>query len=596
MKRALTRFLICAILLITLHACEDNVEKRSVDQPDPVTPDLSIKVNGSVAGFVTDAEGSPVPFADVYAGQKRAITDAYGYFNMPNTSLPAMAGHVAVSRNGYVTMHKTFLPVQDAETFVRVTLLPKHEIGTIDASSGGSATTGNGAGITLPANGVVIADNGNAYSGLVHVNATFIDPAPGEDFPSTVPGDGRGVNAAGHLEAMKIFTSVAVELTADNGQALQIAAGKSATITLPIPPALLADAPDVVALWAFDANTGLWKQEGSATRTGNEYNGMVGHFSFWAGAEGFPLVTFSARVVDGASQPLSHVPVLVSFAGMPRNAGHGRFGFTDADGYITGSVFANASLVLDILTPCNLPAYSHEFSTAATDINLGTLTGNLGQNAVTLSGTVLDCEGLPVESGYVQTYDNGFYNRILIDNGAFTFTGVLCTNTGVSVVAVDLAAFEQSTPQTITINPGNNALGAFTACGTSTVGNITYTFDGGEPVVIQEPADTIAGYSLGDTGDWTQILVLSGDPNGAQQMAFQFDGGNVSGTGHKLTDVYSNIFPSGHGYWPAPVTVTITEYGNVGGFIAGSFSSNMLNFDDNALHTLEVGFRVRRYH
>jgi hypothetical protein len=281
---------------------------------------------------------------------------------------------------------------------------------------------------------------------------------------------------------------------------------------------------------------------------------------------------------------------------MPRNAGHGRFGFTDADGYITGSVFANASLVLEILTPCHLPAYAHEFSTAAADIDLGTLTGNLGQNAVTLSGTVLDCEGLPVESGYVQTYDNGFYHRMAIDNGGFSFTGLLCTNTGVSVVAVDQAAFEQSAPQTMTINPGANDLGVLTACGISTMGTITYVFDGGDPVVIQEPADTIAAYSLADTGEWTQILVLSGDPNGAQQMAFQFDGGNALGAGHKLTDVYANIFPSGHGFWPAPVTVTITEYGNVGGFITGSFSSNMLNFDDNALHTLEVDFRVRRHH
>jgi hypothetical protein len=304
-------------------------------------------------------------------------------------------------------------------------------------------------------------------------------------------------------------------------------------------------------------------------------------------------VNLSARVLDTGGQPLAHVAVSVTPVGVPKNAGYGRFSYTDADGYVNGPVFANKDMVLDILTPCALSAYEHAFSTTNVDIDLGTLTGNLGQNVVALSGTVENCNGEPVASGYVQTYDNGFYNRIAVVNGAFSFTGLACTNTEISFVAVDLATNAQNDPQSVTLVPGANALGALTSCGTSALGNITYTIDG-TTVVIQEPADTIAAYLATPEAIWTQVIVLSGEPNTNQQMSFQFNGGPETGTSHTVTEVFTNAFPSGRGYWPVPLTVTIEEYGAKGGFVRGSFSGNMLDFEDNSLHTFSCSFKVRR--
>jgi len=595
MKSKQTLLFSACLTLFLLNACDkDLVEKGDVEQPDPITPDLTVKITSSVSGFVMDEAGSPVVFASVTAGDKAALTDEYGYFKIANTSLAEVAGQVSVAKTGYFDGYKTFTPQEGKETFVRFKLLTKNESGTVDAAAGGAVTTSDGGKITLPANGVVTAEDGTVYSGEVHVNARMIDSSEDNDFHLDMPGDSRGTDTDGHLKALKTFSTIAVELTGSSGQLLQLAEGKPATLSLPIPVSLTADAPTTIDLWTYDTKTGLWKQEGTATKTGNVYIGSVTHFSFWEGAEGIPLVNFSARITDANAQPLANVPVSITMSGMPKNAGYGRFGYTDANGFITGAVFANSNLVLDILTTCSLPAYSHEFATAATDIDLGTLTGNLGQNTITLSGTVTNCDNQPVASGYVQTYDNGFYNRIAIHNGTFSTTGVLaCTNVTMSVVVVDNATNEQNTPKEVTITPGVNDLGTLSACGTSTLGNISYTLDNNSAVFIAEPADTVWAYNLGGTS--TQILTVSGNPNESQKMSFQFDGGSALGSAHKMTDVFSIAFPSGRGYWPAGIAVNITEYGPIGGFIAGNFTTPILNFDDNALHNITVNFRVRRF-
>jgi hypothetical protein len=287
-----------------------------------------------------------------------------------------------------------------------------------------------------------------------------------------------------------------------------------------------------------------------------------------------------------------HAPVMITFAGQPVNAGHGSSGFTNANGEVTGAVYANRDFVLDILTPCATSAYAHNFSTTTSDIDLGTLTGNLGQSAVLISGRAENCDGQGITNGYVQTYDGAFFHRIPVVGGDFSFNGIMCTNTTVSLVAVDLSTYKQNTPQELTLTPGSNAVGTLNVCGTSTMGHITYTYDG-VTTTIQEPADTIAAFSL-DGFEGTQIITLSGEPNTQQQMSFQLSGTRQVGT-NTVTEVFSTIFPSGRGYWPANINVTISEYGARGGFISGEFSSTMLDFGDNSVHTFSCSFRIRRY-
>ncbi|MFT4024806.1 MAG: hypothetical protein QM664_13600 [Flavihumibacter sp.] len=60
----------------------------------------------------------------------------------------------------------------------------------------------------------------------------------------------------------------------------------------------------------------------------------------------------------------------------------------------------------------------------------------------------------PVTNGYVQTYDGGFYNRIPIVNGQFSFSGLTCVNNTVNMVVIDNDSHQQNMPVPVTLAPG----------------------------------------------------------------------------------------------------------------------------------------------
>lgn len=591
--KTFTRILVLLTAIVVFNSCrKDRAHERYTENNLPQKPDLSVKVTTSVAGFVMDENDNPVGRVQVVAGTKEVLTDEFGYFSISDVSLPKTAGFVKVEKTGYFTGYRTFLPQEDKESFVLIKLLPKTNFGNIDAVSGGTVNTPEGARVTLPSNGVVVASGGAAYTGTVNVAMRWIDASDRETVRLSAPGDSRGIDNEDHLKLLNSYSSIAVELTDNSGQLLQIAPGKQATISIPVPSSLSGSAPATIDLWSFDESNGLWKQESTAVKNGNSYTGNVSHFSFWDGATGVPLVQISARIVDASLQPLVNVAVVITIAGQPDNSGFGKFARTDANGFVFGSVMANTNFVLKVITPCATDAYSHNFNTANSDIDLGTFTGNMGQGLVTITGTALDCNNLPVTNGYVQTYDNGFYNRVPIVNGAFSFTGLACTNTETTFVVIDNNAYQQSTPQTINLITGANDLGVIAACGTSTIGTISFTIDGVTRNLV-EPADTLAAFFISPQGIWTAVLKLS--PNTNPDINFQFDGGAAVGNGHKVTEIFSKEFPGGRAIAPVPLTVTITEYGSVGGFISGSFSGLVLDFPNNGVHNMSCNFRIRRY-
>lgn len=558
----------------------------------PGFPDLATSVTASVTGFVNDAAGNGLYGAYVTAGNKSATTDEYGYFKIENVSVPKNAGFVKVSKAGYFFGYKTFLSREGKANFVRLQLMEKTNTGDINSTAGGTVNTSDGAAVTLPANAVVTAAGSAPYSGTIHVAARRINSADINTAPLQLPGDGRGTDTEGRLKQLRSFGCLAVELTGDAGQLLQIAAGKQATVNIPIAATIAGSAPATTELWSFDETKGLWKQEGTAVKSGNNYTASVSHFSFWEGATGVPMVNFSVQVVDANLNPIANTAVMLTLPGQPYNAGYGTFGFTDANGFVQGPVFANSSMILDVLTPCHIAAYTQNITTGTTDLDLGTITAGMGQSSVTFTGTLKNCLGQPVTDGYIQFYDNGFYNRINVTNGTFNFATSACINGPVTFVAIDNTTHQQGIPQTLT--PGVNNLGNLTACGTSTLGVINYTIDG-VSYTLAEPADTLGGYFL-DNGPavWTQVLKISQSQNTNPQIAFQFDGGMAIGSAHNVYEIFSISFPGNRGTSPG-LPVTITEYGNLGGFMSGSFSGTVMDFSSTPVpHTISCNFRVRR--
>jgi hypothetical protein len=126
----------------------------------------------------------------------------------------------------------------------------------------------------LPANGVVIKSNNQSYSGSVKVYAAVIDPTS-TDIAQIVPGSFQGTDADNFRVLLKSYGMLAVDLEGNSGEKLQIAAGKTAKLKFTIPSTLRSTAPATIPLWSVDENTGLWKEEGIATKTSDYYEGDV---------------------------------------------------------------------------------------------------------------------------------------------------------------------------------------------------------------------------------------------------------------------------------------------------------------------------------
>ena len=106
-------------------------------------PDLTTTINTSVSGFVTDETGKAVSGASAQVGTKTTSTDKYGYFEVRNTDVIKNAAFVSVSKSGYFKGIKIYTATAGKSAFFRIKLIPKKNVGSMDAATGGSVTLTN---------------------------------------------------------------------------------------------------------------------------------------------------------------------------------------------------------------------------------------------------------------------------------------------------------------------------------------------------------------------------------------------------------------------------------------------------------------------
>ena len=555
--------------------------------------DLTTKVNSSVSGFVTDENDAAVMGAAVTVGTVSITTDKYGFFEVKNVQVVKNAAMVTVNKPGYFKGIKTYIATENKAAFFRIKLIPKTNSGSINGTAGGNVTLSNGLIVALPANAVVSAGSGVAYTGIVNVSAHWIDPTA-TDLTQTMPGDLRGIATDGSFKTLTTYGMAAVELTGAAGELLQIATNKKATLTLTIPASIQGTAPATIPLWSFDETKGLWKQEGTATKTGNTYVGEVSHFSFWNCDVPANYVQFNCTVIDNAGNPVPYALVKISVFGS--NAAG--YGYTDSSGYVGGAIPGNANLLLEVFSyyNCGTAVYSQNFSTTNVNISLGVITVTLGTGLASVSGTVTDCSNNPVTNGYIVMI-NGYqhYRYALSNTGTFNFITGLCNSTAtVTFVAEDNIGLQQSSPMTMTLVPGANAIGNLQACGISTQQFITYTIDAGAAITFSSPADSLFHTGNGTSGiTYIGANLNLGAPIGGINFSFNNTGIAV-GSMQNLTSFYSSQLNTQTTVSPA-ANVNITEYGAVGQFIAGNFTCSAVNNTPPATtYNIVCSFRVRR--
>ena len=230
-------------------------------------PGLPVQITAHVHGNVIDENGLPIENVTITAGSRTILTDAEGFFYLPQVNLNEQASLVVADKQGYFKGYRVFSASSGTNQVV-IKLKKKFLAGTLDASAGGKITLANGAAVTLSSNGVVREQGMSAYNGNVNVYAAYIDPLS-NDISETVPGSFLAEDKNGARVHLRSYGMMVVELESPSGEKLQVKPGSTAELRFPIPSALSSTAPVTIPLWYVKDLTGMWKEEGSAARTGN---------------------------------------------------------------------------------------------------------------------------------------------------------------------------------------------------------------------------------------------------------------------------------------------------------------------------------------
>lgn len=593
--RKLTFFFTLFLTALLFTQCQKEISY--VGGPDPVviTPE---PITANLQGNIIDENGQPAAGVTIKAGGTTAITDAGGYFRINNASLDKKTALVTAEKSGYFKALRTF-SATDGTNQVIIQLIKRSLAGTVSGTTGGDAVLSNGAKITLPANGVVNAATGAAYTGSIKVFAAFIDPTS-SNIDQVVPGSFMATNKDGGRVTLASFGMLAVELEGASGEKLQIKSGSAATLSAPIPSSLQASAPATLPMWFVDETTGLWKEEGSATRQGNTYVGDVKHFTYWNYDSQLPAIHIEMTVKDANGNPVVHAYVRVVRAAAP-NAGAGH-GYTDSLGHAAGMVAANEPLVLQIRDLCGNVVYTQNIGPFSSNTNLGVITiPATAPSQLEVKGKLLTCSNTPVVDGYAIIKIGNSYRYAKTDaQGRYHVSIIHCGPVmAAEVIGVDKAANQQSTLSTTALTLPVTTIPDLTACGVSANEFVDYTVDGVTYNISANIGDSLYGHTSQVAGATTFGTTISGmkyiasTPNNPNIFHVEF-GHSVEAPGtYAIGALRVQNYQQGNTLL-APSNITFTAFPtSIAGFYEGTLNASFKDAS-NVTHMVTATFRVRR--
>ena len=521
---------LCLVLACAgfIASCKPDLE---VVEPETEESQAGARVTASVQGRVV-FEKAPVAGATVTTPDgSMTTTDADGIFTLQNVQLNANSGFVKVEKEGFFTGSSTFLVNANSVHSVAIALIAKTVTGSFAASAGGKATAARGS-VVFPAAAVGKAD-GSPYDGTVSVSTFYLDPTS-PTAGETMPGELRGLNASGQERGIKSFGMMVVELNGANGEKLQVAAGKAATLSLSIPVSLQATAPATIPLWYFDEQKGTWQEQGTATRQGSAYVGTASHFTYWTTGLPFQAVNLQAVIKNAAGQVMSNVPVVLSwvedsttFSYSPR---------TDANGRINTSIGANRTYTLEVDPyACyqDVP-FTRQIGPFTANTNLGEVVTTINQNAknrVVITGKIEKCDGTPLTNGYVRVSMNGSDAQCVTLNGDGSYETVvyLCPNPSlegrITVQAIEKSLEKNNLYASVYV-PANQAAynaGTMRVRCTPEDGFMTLTVGEGTYSIVESPNDLTLGSYVSNGQQRSKLFGYAGSYCPEQERYMYFE-------------------------------------------------------------------------
>jgi hypothetical protein len=492
----------CALIALINFSCQKDLTSENVTLPVVATAGNDIlpislpnnPVTFSVVGKIVDENNLPVSGANVSGGGVTVISNSSGIFKINNGNFNGNFATITIEKNNYFSIVKTIASLTSETQFINCKLSAKKLIGKIAVNGGALDFASGNVNISFPSNTFVNGTGVNVVDS-VSIYATFIDPTT-IDASVRMPGNLTGVESPSTTFQLSSYGMLAVELKNAAGEAVKLAAGKKATITLTIPSSLMASAPNTIPLWYFDDTNGVWVKQGEAVRINNTYKGDVSHFTFWNFDINLPQVFFSAKFKNRAdSTPLPYSRVTLS---LTSGSNYEYENITNSAGYAYGYVPKNLPLRMrfyrfngNILLDTIVGPF------ASSPNNLGNIYINfpaLTAPPPIVKGTMLNCNSQPSTNGSVRVViDSLDYLGTLNNAGQFSIllSSVPTVNAQLNISGID-STTNTAIPNT-TINYLNNNslnLGIVYACATPPAQFISYTLDLGTPHLFTRGLDS----------------------------------------------------------------------------------------------------------
>lgn len=310
--------------------------------PGTAVAPASMKM-AALSGFVKDSEGNALSGVTVTSGTEKVVTGKDGGFVFEKVNSVNGRTIVKFTRAGYIEVVRS-MPTTDSsvwEVVMSSNWGEDHASGYKDSGMSYNVETESGMKADFDSNNFKNDATGEEYTGYVQTDMTYLNP-DNENFADMMPGGDlaavRSQENGGEQVQLISYGMTKVDLKGNNGEKLQLADGKPATLTFPVPEKFKNNTPEEIPLWSFNEQTGLWEEEGVAKYNAslNAYVGTVKHFS-WVNLD-YPLsrATLKITVKNDKDVVIPNVKV-------------------DIDGQ--RSVFTNVNGVAELYVPINATLY-----------------------------------------------------------------------------------------------------------------------------------------------------------------------------------------------------------------------------------------------
>ena len=582
MKKTYILFLVVTVFIFSAfyNGC-------SSDSTGPEGP-VGETVTTTISGTVFDESNTPLAGVEVKSAGQTIMTNSNGGFIFSNIQVPKSRYVVNATKSGFFRGSYADAPKANGSSNIEIYMVAAGVTETVSAASGGTVEIQNGTGVELSSNSVSKSD-GSAYSGNVNVSLAYLDPTS-ENFSNLIPGGDLSAQRTDNSEVnLYSYGIIKVDMKSDAGENLQIKSGSTSKITVDIPQSMEGTAPATIPLWFYDDATGLWKEEGTATKQGDKYVGTVSHFSDWNCDVPEGTASVKGLVVDCNNLPVPGISVKIGQASTS----------TQSDGTFERRVPANTAFEVQVLGGRNFGLSSQSVSVSAMSAGTVKDVGTLNIPCPAYVKGIIKC-GTDVKYGQVVISWAGGYNAVFTGaDGKFSLATDIGKSAQISIYTLDnkYKTLDVTTPGT---RGETLDLGVIEVCEQTQVGENKFTLNGGgfNNKTYSFSSDTNSVFGYYDPQDSVTFIFM-------QQVFAQdtvlfwlvFNGENAGNT----SDLFFYLYHNSTVYYASPespgsaANVLVTKYGGIGGLIEGSFNGVLLDlFGSTSINLTDGKFSVVR--